>query len=150
LPSKTSASIEQNNLILFNYSSLTAACKGGIHFSGKFPAEPVKLSDTQSVVWGTNQMGFAGLIRLQTVASVSSAFLYSNIVLNLNADASAYIDPYIEIDPTWALANPGYSISVSQGVGNTAPVPEAETYAMMLAGLGLVGFMARRRKQLEA
>lgn len=28
-----------------------------------------------------------------------------------------------------------------------APVPEAETYAMMLAGLGLVGFAARRRKQ---
>jgi len=27
----------------------------------------------------------------------------------------------------------------------TAPVPEAETYAMMLAGLGLVGFAARRR-----
>ena len=27
-----------------------------------------------------------------------------------------------------------------------APVPEAETYAMMLAGLGLVGWMARRRK----
>lgn len=26
------------------------------------------------------------------------------------------------------------------------PVPEAETYAMMLAGLGLVGFMARRRR----
>jgi len=24
-------------------------------------------------------------------------------------------------------------------------VPEAETWAMMLAGLGLVGFMARRR-----
>ena len=29
---------------------------------------------------------------------------------------------------------------------NLAPVPEASTYAMMLAGLGLVGFMARRRK----
>lgn len=26
------------------------------------------------------------------------------------------------------------------------PVPEAETYAMMLAGLGLVGFMVRRRR----
>jgi hypothetical protein len=27
-----------------------------------------------------------------------------------------------------------------------APVPEPETYGMMLAGLGLVGFLARRRK----
>ena len=28
-----------------------------------------------------------------------------------------------------------------------APVPEPETYAMMLAGLGILGFLARRRKQ---
>lgn len=30
---------------------------------------------------------------------------------------------------------------------NAAPVPEAETYALMLAGLGLVGFMAARRRK---
>lgn len=34
----------------------------------------------------------------------------------------------------------------SESFVNT-PVPEAETYAMMLAGLGLVGFMARRRSR---
>ena len=30
---------------------------------------------------------------------------------------------------------------------DAAPVPEPETYAMMLAGLGLLGVMSRRRKQ---
>jgi hypothetical protein len=30
--------------------------------------------------------------------------------------------------------------------GDVAAVPEPETYALMLAGLGLVGFMARRKK----
>lgn len=33
---------------------------------------------------------------------------------------------------------------------NAAPVPEAETWAMMLAGLGLVGFAAARRKGAKA
>ncbi|HZV67872.1 MAG TPA: FxDxF family PEP-CTERM protein, partial [Telluria sp.] len=28
---------------------------------------------------------------------------------------------------------------------NVTPVPEPETYGMMLAGLGVLGFLARRR-----
>lgn len=32
------------------------------------------------------------------------------------------------------------------GIATTAPIPEASTYGMMLAGLGLVGFAVRRRK----
>jgi len=31
-----------------------------------------------------------------------------------------------------------------------AAVPEPETYAMLLGGLGLMGFIARRRKQAAA
>ena len=30
------------------------------------------------------------------------------------------------------------------------PIPEPETYAMLLAGLGVLGLVARRRKQKEA
>jgi hypothetical protein len=75
---------------------------------------------------------------------------------------------------TWTIGNAGDFSSVSQalGGGNSttdfflytadqgnqwganavagAPVPEPETYAMMLAGLGLLGFVARRRKQEDA
>jgi hypothetical protein len=40
---------------------------------------------------------------------------------------------------------PGPSISMS-----VTPIPEPETYAMLLAGLGLLGFAARRRRQKEA
>ena len=31
--------------------------------------------------------------------------------------------------------------------GNTSPIPEPETYAMMLAGLAVIGWQARRRKR---
>jgi hypothetical protein len=41
-----------------------------------------------------------------------------------------------------AIAN---EVSNTTSLYSLAPVPEAETWAMMLAGLGLVGFMARRR-----
>jgi DNA-binding beta-propeller fold protein YncE len=37
-------------------------------------------------------------------------------------------------------------VSGTTSVYSLAPVPEPETYAMLLAGLGLMGFVARRRK----
>lgn len=67
------------------------------------------------------------------------------------------------LDFTGGLANQGVataSFSLSPfdpGAGNTATfqltqvatIPEPETYAMLLAGLGLMGFMARRRSGNE-
>ena len=46
--------------------------------------------------------------------------------------------------------NPYFNLS-SNGVltytaSNAAPIPEPETYGMLLAGLGMIGFVARRRK----
>jgi len=40
----------------------------------------------------------------------------------------------------------GGSASLGYSYVMTAPIPEPETYAMLLAGLGLMGFVARRRK----
>ena len=40
-----------------------------------------------------------------------------------------------------------YKASTTDLIGYLAPVPEPETYATLLAGLGLVGFMARRKAQ---
>jgi hypothetical protein len=55
-----------------------------------------------------------------------------------NTTQGVFIDPqgrFIAINET------------SGGVDfNLSPVPEPETYAMLLAGLGLMGFMTRRRK----
>ena len=39
----------------------------------------------------------------------------------------------------------GHSNTVSFGYEYIMAVPEPETYAMLLAGLGLIGFSARRR-----
>jgi hypothetical protein len=51
----------------------------------------------------------------------------------------------------------GYGLGAANGTAfyteagaTVAAVPEPESYAMILAGLGLLGFMARRRKQKDA
>jgi hypothetical protein len=46
---------------------------------------------------------------------------------------------------TFTAKNPG-GVSNLALYSTTAPVPEPETYAMLLAGLGVVGFVARRRR----
>jgi len=54
----------------------------------------------------------------------------------------------------FGVAGPGFmdgaSIAASYaGTLNVSAVPEPETWAMMLGGLGLMGFVARRRKKSE-
>src|SRR5512139_886292 len=51
----------------------------------------------------------------------------------------------LAIQPGW---NGSGVIMHFEGIATLAAVPEAETYAMMLAGLGLVGLMAHRRRRL--
>lgn len=73
---------------------------------------------------------------------------------NFNQGASAVTGTY---NSTTGAFNIAWSSTVSGGPfdgqtgnwslqGTAAPIPEASTYGMMLAGLGLVGFAVRRRK----
>jgi hypothetical protein len=56
--------------------------------------------------------------------------------------ANSVYNPYLAGGvPVNAFLGVDYTLHLQ----SAAPVPEADTYAMMLAGLGLVGFMARRR-----
>ncbi|KAB2325696.1 PEP-CTERM sorting domain-containing protein [Betaproteobacteria bacterium SCN1] len=59
-------------------------------------------------------------------------------------DYSVFVGGVNYVAQIGALINPNYGLSATLAVA-AAPVPEPETWAMLLAGLGLVGFSARRR-----
>lgn len=90
-----------------------------------------------------------------------SAQLYDglgNMLYNLDLDPASTAD--IKVGSGYFPIGSGYSFAVSGFADgafggqyvfavSTLPVPEPETYAMMLAGLGLIGAVARRRMKRE-
>ena len=68
-------------------------------------------------------------------ASVKTLASFSNLL------AGHY---YYKVESELGAKKLGYSL-LSEVTPATPPVPEPETYAMLLAGLGVVGIAARRR-----
>ncbi len=93
-----------------------------------------------------------GTLNVSTFAGTQyTVNIYAEVfatALGQSTFASASVDPYIYIDPSFADAAK-YSVAVSEGVANVYPalaaVPEPASWAMMIAGLGLAGGMLRRR-----
>jgi len=89
-------------------------------------------------------------------ASGEDFTLEEMITLNLDIDAYRGLTGELSIiidndgGPSARIFLPESLVMDDIQVTNYAPVPEPETYAMMLAGLGLIGVIARRRKQQQA
>jgi hypothetical protein len=93
------------------------------------PTSPLNLVGTPTHDWTANAS--LGLGRLESARAINVTL--ENILLSAttNPASMAFIEKKF--------------VGLTPSLFSVTPVPEAETYAMMLAGLGLVGWMARRR-----
>ena len=113
------------------------------------------LGGNYSAAWSINNIGqIVG--GSYTASNINHAFLYDGTSL---IDLNSYLDASL-VESGWVLnfANDindngsivGQASNSLQGISSQAfvliPVPEADTSAMLLAGLGVIGFVTRRRK----
>jgi len=82
------------------------------------------------------------------LTSVSIILQNSNFLI-LEGTGLVSVSDGDSVAGTWSFSGNtvGSEFNFSAGSAVTTPIPEPEIYAMMVAGLGLMGFVARRRKQ---
>ena len=109
----------------FNLNGFNASTA---NFSGQFAADNAAVVKLNGTVIGTSS-GFTS---------------YSSFAANSGFNAGANTLEFVLTNYAQGSGNPaGLRVEFLQS--NVAAVPEPETYAMLLAGLGLIGSIARRR-----
>jgi hypothetical protein len=107
---------------------------------GSFSESLYNTSTTTYTATGTNPL-FALTALTPTTANTWSDLAAGTYTLQ-------YTGTLAKASKVFGLTVP--TIGSYGAVVNLTPVPEPETYAMMLAGLGLMGIMVRRRKNEQA
>ncbi len=90
------------------------------------------------VLWNNNSLG-------SFTQAGAGQHVWSSQTLNLLATGSTSTLLFRAIGTSDSLGGSLDNVRLTA----TSPVPEPETYAMMLAGLGLLGFAARRKKVIK-
>jgi hypothetical protein len=103
--------------------------------------DPSRLAYADSASWGSNWGGAANFTATGAIGDSMNLYLARQSSGAFAARNSPSIYQALSFNGNAYQATLDMS-----GNLQVAAVPEPETYALMLAGLGLVGFMARRRK----
>jgi hypothetical protein len=101
---------------------------------------------------GTGVTDFNGTLYVDAVSgAINTVYMdvYANAAGGPNASFSHVLaDPILSIDPLTSNAA-AYRLVFSDGIGNSvAAVPEPASWALMLAGIGALGFAVGRRRKV--
>ena len=124
--------------VLLEGSLLAPGWDVSMDFNGSFVSTPGSRIESHSLT--LRSLGIGGL-------QLDGDMVIAGSLINLSGSDITANSGVIRAPRGDIVLGQGGGISLSQG-GNitlSAPIPEPKTYAMLLAGLGLVGYVVRKR-----